>query len=139
MKKILAGFLLVVLLVTFGCVQDSKPASTDTNSLDYLNTSDTNYGTVTVTDSNNPLGGLTHNVRIANLNFYPGEITINVGDTVSWRNEESLIHKVISRTGLFDSGGMGQGIMFSYKFTMPGTYEYYCSYHPSMVGKVIVK
>ena len=56
------------------------------------------------------------------------------------RNEESSTHTVTSNmAGLFDSGDMGMTIMFKHKFTVPGTYDYHCTYHAGMNGKVIVK
>ena len=80
--------------------------------------------------------------------YSPLELTVPVGTTVRWINEDAVAHTVTSGTsngtateadGLFDSGFMDQGDAFSFTFTEPGEYDYFCSPHPWMVGKVIVE
>ena len=78
--------------------------------------------------------------------FNPNPININPGDSVSWTNNDNDIHTVTSGSDEgpsigqeFDSGTLGEGQSFSHKFENPGTFEYFCNLHPSMVGKVIVK
>ncbi len=91
-----------------------------------------------------------HNVSITGIkkdkSFDPNPININVGDSVSWINNDNGIHTVTSGSDEgpsigqeFDSGTVGSGQSFTHKFEKPGTYDYFCSIHPSMVGKVIVK
>ncbi|MFA6065135.1 MAG: plastocyanin/azurin family copper-binding protein [archaeon] len=139
-KTIFAIILVFILVSSFGCTQANTQNNTGNNNQNNTGTSaDTNYGTVTQTDTNNPSAGLTHNVRIANLNFNPTDITINVGDTVSWRNEDAAAHSVTSNTGFFDSGAMAQGVIFEQEFTFPGTYDYHCTFHAGMNGRVIVQ
>jgi len=74
--------------------------------------------------------------------FQPGEVTVAVGGTVTWINEDSVGHTVTagtrgSPTGAFDES-VGAGDSFSYTFEEPGVVEYYCSIHPGMDGTVIV-
>ncbi|HXG06415.1 MAG TPA: multicopper oxidase domain-containing protein [Nitrososphaera sp.] len=72
--------------------------------------------------------------------FSPNHIVINVGDTVTWKNDDSTTHTVKSREeGLFYSGSILQRRSFEYTFTEPGTFEYYCSLHPWMTGTVEVE
>ena len=78
--------------------------------------------------------------------FNPNPININSGDSVSWTNNDNDIHTVTSGSDEgpsigqeFDSGTLGEGQSFTHKFENPGTFEYFCNIHPSMVGKVIVK
>lgn len=79
-------------------------------------------------------------VDIQNYAFDEKTITINAGDTVVWENYDSAPHTVTATSGAdFDSGKMSKGDTWSYIFTEPGTYEYYCTYHPSMKAKVIVE
>jgi len=78
-------------------------------------------------------------VTIQDFAFSPATITVAIGTTVTWTNEDSATHTVTSKTGLFNSGELSNGASFSYTFTAAGDYEYYCSIHPSMVGHVIVK
>ncbi len=78
-------------------------------------------------------------VSIANFTFSPSTLTVPVGSTVTWINQDDIPHTVTSVDGVFKSAGLDTGDQFSYKFTKPGTYSYYCSIHPKMVGKIIVK
>ncbi len=78
-------------------------------------------------------------VSIANFTFSPDALTVPVGSTVTWINQDDIPHTVTSVDGIFKSDGLDTGDQFSFKFTKPGTYSYYCSIHPKMVGKIIVK
>ena len=73
--------------------------------------------------------------------FSPDTITVVLGvnSTVVWTNHDSIPHTVTSDTGVFDSGNLGAGAVYSFTFTSPGTYRYHCTYHPLMIGTVIVK
>jgi len=82
----------------------------------------------------------TVDVKIDNFSFAPGTITIPVGTTVRWTNRDDIPHTVVSddqRT--FASKTLDTDDQFSYKFTKPGTYGYFCSIHPKMTGKVVVQ
>jgi nitrite reductase (NO-forming) len=79
--------------------------------------------------------------------YSPSEITVEVGTTVTWTNEDGVLHTVTSGTaadnvgspdGLFDSGFLAEGDSWSYTFTEEGTFPYFCSPHPWMQGTVIV-
>ncbi len=78
--------------------------------------------------------------------FSPAEISIQVGNTVTWYNDDSAAHTVISGVttdvnsvgDVFDSGLFFAGDTFSYKFTSSGNVPYFCIVHPWMTGKVIV-
>lgn len=82
--------------------------------------------------------GDTASVTISNSAFSPKVIHVDKGTTVTWKNDDAVSHTVTSKTGLFDSKDMHYGKTFSYTFTKPGTYDYYCVYHPGMVGTVVV-
>lgn len=74
--------------------------------------------------------------------FQPAEITVAVGGTVTWTNEDAVSHTVTAgtrgnATGEFDES-VGAGDTFSYTFEEPGVVEYYCSIHPGMDGTLIV-
>ena len=78
--------------------------------------------------------------------YDPNPINVNAGDSVTWTNSDNDIHSVTSGSDEgpsigqeFDSGILGEGQSFTHRFENPGTYEYFCSIHPSMVGEVIVK
>ena len=66
-------------------------------------------------------------------------IEISVGDTVTWTNEDGqMMHTVTATDGSFDSGMIKGGDSWSYTFTEPGEFEYFCGPHPWMRAKVIV-
>jgi amicyanin len=85
-----------------------------------------------------PARGATHTVAIADFAFGPATLTITVGDTVTWTNEDAVVHTATSVNGAFDSGDLEQGASYSLTFTTPGTYDYLCTPHPSMTGRIVV-
>jgi len=76
--------------------------------------------------------------------YIPSVITIGQGEEVTWSNEDVAFHSVTSGqynapNDLFDSGHLDPGQKFSVSFNDKGDYDYYCTLHPWMKGKVIVK
>jgi plastocyanin len=78
-------------------------------------------------------------VSIANLNFDPATVTVNVGDTVTWTNNDSVDHTATANGGSFDTGSIGNGQSDSVTFTAAGNFPYHCSLHPQMTGTVVVQ
>jgi len=80
-------------------------------------------------------------VDIMGYEFSPAEITISVGDTVTWTNHDSAPHNVVVTDGpeKFTSPTLEQGDTYSYTFTKAGAYSYYCSIHPDMQASVTVE
>jgi plastocyanin len=81
----------------------------------------------------------TAEVKIDNFVFGPQTVTVPVGTTVTWTNHDDIPHTVVSTDGVFKSKVRDTDEKFSYTFTKPGTYPYYCSVHPKMTGTVVVK
>lgn len=77
-------------------------------------------------------------VTIENYAFNAPTITVAAGSTVVWKNLDDDPHTVTALDGSFDSHGLAQGDTFSYRFTKPGKYNYYCKVHPMMRGTIIV-
>ncbi|MGH2534222.1 MAG: cupredoxin domain-containing protein [Thermomicrobiales bacterium] len=77
-------------------------------------------------------------VAIEGFAFAPGSITVSVGTTVTWTNNDSAPHTVTADDGSFDSGNLGQGDTYSLTFDTPGTYSYFCAIHPNMTAVVVV-
>jgi|KBSSwiStaDraftv2_1062776.scaffolds.fasta_scaffold626510_1 plastocyanin len=79
-------------------------------------------------------------VSIDGFAFLPGTVSIAVGDTVTWRNDQpNTPHTVSSDTaGVFDSGSLSTGKTFAQTFSAPGNFAYHCNIHPGMSGLVIV-
>ena len=78
-------------------------------------------------------------VKIDNFAFGPDTLTVAVGTTVTWTNRDDIPHTVVSTDGVFKSKVRDTDETFSYKFEKAGTYSYYCSVHPKMIGKVVVQ
>lgn len=76
-------------------------------------------------------------VNIQNFAFNPGTLTIKKGATVTWTNNDSAPHQI--KSGTFNSNLLDKGQTFSFTFSEAGTFDYSCSIHPSMMGKIIVQ
>jgi len=77
-------------------------------------------------------------VKIDNFTFGPQKLTVKVGDTVTWTNEDDIPHTVIS-IGHYRSQALDTGDKFTFTFTAPGTFQYFCGLHPQMQGTVVVE
>jgi plastocyanin len=80
-------------------------------------------------------------VRIDNFKFLPRELKIDVGTKVTWSNSDDVPHTVTSTDDpqTLHSDALDTDDKFSFTFTKPGKYSYYCKVHPHMTGVVIVK
>ena len=78
-------------------------------------------------------------VNIDQFTFYPQRITVKAGTTVTWSNEDDVPHTVASSGKVFKSKALDTADKFSFTFTTPGTYDYFCSLHPHMTGAVVVE
>jgi len=79
-------------------------------------------------------------VKIDNFAFSPAELTVTAGTTVEWVNRDDIPHVVVSDDKkTFKSKVLDTDEKFSYTFAKPGTYAYFCSVHPKMTGKVVVR
>ena len=78
-------------------------------------------------------------ITIDNFSFTPKEITVSKGTTVTWINHDDVPHTVVSSDKKFKSRALDTDEKYSFTFSDSGTYGYFCSVHPVMTGKVIVK
>ena len=81
----------------------------------------------------------TPDVKIDNFSFGPATLTVAAGTTVTWTNRDDIPHNVVSTDGVFKSKVVDTDEKFLYTFAKPGTYAYFCSLHPKMTGKVVVR
>ena len=77
--------------------------------------------------------------------FVPETLTVSKGTTITWTNGDSTLHTVTSGSAEsgnsgteFDSSYLAAGKTFQHQFSTSGTFDYYCTLHPYMKGKVIV-
>jgi plastocyanin len=78
-------------------------------------------------------------VKIDQHAFIPQRMTVKAGTTVTWINDDDVPHTAASSTKLFKSKALDTGDKFSFTFTTPGTYQYFCSVHPYMTGAIVVE
>ncbi|MCP4229497.1 MAG: cupredoxin family copper-binding protein [bacterium] len=80
----------------------------------------------------------THDVSIEGFAFVPQNISIVVGDTVRWTNNDTPPHTSTSDTMDWDSGALDNGDTFEFTFNTADSYPYHCDIHPTMTGTVNV-
>jgi plastocyanin len=90
-------------------------------------------------DPNNAGAGPGATVTMDHNAFVPNEITVAPGTTVTWVNNEAMPHTVVDPNKAFRSKTLVKDATFSFTFTTTGDFDYLCSIHPNMKGKVIVK
>jgi len=104
-------------------------------------TSPTTIANATVTAANTAGNGA---VTVKQFQFMPAELTVKAGTTVTWTNQDDILHTVTSGAtpgtadGKFDGPMDGRGKSFSHLFDQAGRYPYFCSRHNSMTGTVVV-
>ena len=81
----------------------------------------------------------THTVVIHNFAFQPPKLTVNVGDTIVWKNTDIVSHTVTAADGSFDSDEIKPGKSWKLVAKKAGSFQYACSPHPNMHGTLTVK
>jgi plastocyanin len=77
-------------------------------------------------------------VSIRNFMFGPPAVTIQAGDGVTWSNDDAATHTVTFKDGSAGAKSLTRGQTFTRVFDKTGTFEYFCSIHPQMTGRVVV-
>lgn len=113
---VLAGSMIITTLLLFG----------------YINHSD-------VTSAQTKQGAGSAEIKIDNFSFGPAVTKISAGTTVTWINRDDIPHTVASTEKAFKSKVMDTDEKFSFTFSQPGTYPYFCSIHPKMTGTIEVQ
>jgi len=78
-------------------------------------------------------------VTIDNFVFEPARLTIKAGTTVTWTNRDDIPHTVAAKDRAFKSKVMDTDETYSFTFTTPGEYTYFCSLHPHMTATIVVE
>lgn len=78
-------------------------------------------------------------VKIDNFTFTPAVLTVAPGTTVTWTNGDDIPHTVVASDKSYKSRPLDTNDTFSHVFTTAGEYGYFCSLHPHMTGKIVVK
>jgi plastocyanin len=124
MKRITPLLFAVVALVAAGCgsSNNSAPATT-------TGSTSTSGGTAAPS-------GKTVTIDMKNIQFNPKDVTVKVGETVKWVNQDSVPHNVTG--GPMHSPTFGKGGTFTYKATKAGKISYVCTIHPGMTATLNV-
>ena len=77
-------------------------------------------------------------VDIAGFSFSPQELTVAVGDTVTWTNSDAQRHTATADDGSFDTGPIAAATPASVTFSTAGTFAYHCKIHPQMTATIVV-
>jgi plastocyanin len=121
-------------LLLAGCGSSAQAATPAAPAASATVPADTNMTPTAPTASNSA----NTKVLIDTYKFGPDALTVPVGTTVTWTNNDSDEHTVVAKDDTFHSGSLAKGQTFSYTFTKAGTYDYLCSIHPFMVASVTV-
>lgn len=79
-------------------------------------------------------------ISIDNFTFGPAKLTVKAGTTITWTNKDDIPHGIASADNAFTrSKALDTDDAFSFTFTTPGTYQYFCYIHPHMVGTIVVE
>ena len=79
-------------------------------------------------------------VSIDNFTFTPQTMTVKAGTTVTWTNKDDIPHGIAATNNAFKrSQALDTDDSFSFTFTTPGTYQYFCYIHPHMTGTIVVE
>ena len=127
---------LSVLAVSCGSTTTTTTAGGASSSTT-VGASSSTTGATTASTQSTGAGGA--QVTIQGFAFAPASVTIKVGESVTWTNQDSPNHTVVADNGEFTSDSLATGATFSFTFSKAGTYPYHCSIHPSMKGTVVVQ
>jgi plastocyanin len=131
MKRIPLLLLALVALAAAGCGSSNKSSSSSSSSSTPATTSSSTSGGTAA-----PSGGKTVTIDMKNIQFNPKDVTVKVGTTVKWVNQDSAPHNVTG--GPLHSPTFGNGGSFTYKATKAGKISYVCTIHPNMTATLNV-
>lgn len=131
----------VTIALTGGGSKESAPASSASNPSTSANEpSNTTKPTLSAGDDTSLSSEST--VEIKDYAYSPKTLKIRLGDTVTWTNQDSVRHDVVTAENASEGPNselLAKGENYSYTFKKAGTYDYYCSPHPYMKATVVVE
>ena len=95
--------------------------------------------TTAPTTTGTPVSIVSGSSTLTTTAYSPNPVTVAVGGTVTWTNNDSVAHTSVANNGAFSSGTIAPGGTFSMTFPSAGSFPYHCSIHPGMVGTVTVQ
>lgn len=122
-------------IVATGCGggSDSSSSSASTSS------STATAAETTAADTGGGAAVSTDKIEIADFKFGPETVTVKTGTEVTWTNSDDAVHTATADDSSFDTGDLNTGDSASVTFDKPGTFTYYCRFHPFMKATVEVQ
>ena len=96
-------------------------------------------GTLAAAGARTEPGRGANSVRIKEFRFTPTELTVAIGDTVAWTNDDALLHTTSADSGAWSSPEMRQGERFTFVVLRAGRFTYHCAAHPVMRATLVVR
>ena len=125
MKRILLALCAVVALGAAGCGGSDDNSSSSSTSTPAASSSSSGGGVA---------------IKMANIAFDPKDVTVKVGQKITWTNDDSTDHNVTADSGAdFKSKDFGNGATFEFTPDKAGTIKYECTIHPGMVATLTVQ
>lgn len=84
-------------------------------------------------------GTATESLSMEDFAYSPGNLLVPVGARLTWINHDSAPHSATDANGTWDTGVLAKGMSATLTFDMAGTFDYYCSVHPSMKARIVVQ
>ena len=132
----LFAILAVLALTAAGCGgSDNNGSSASSSTGSSSSSSGGAYGSSTSSSSG---GAKTSAIMLKDFAFSPATATVKVGQKVTWTNEDSTVHNVISSDGTLKSKDLSQGDTYSFTPKKAGTISYVCTFHPNMKATLTV-
>ena len=138
MKKSVVGIIVLVVVVV-GVAAYALMHNNNNNGYGYSSSSQNN-SSMSQQSSSQTNTQTTNKVTISNFSFTPASITVKKGTTVTWTNQDSVAHTVVETDGQTGphSQDLANGASYSFTYSTTGTFQYHCSVHPEMTGRVVV-
>ena len=131
MRRILLALCAIVALAAAGCGSSNKSSTSSGSSTPAASSS------TAAASSSSSGGGVA--IKMQNIAFDPKDVTVKVGQKVTWTNDDSVDHNVTSQSGeSIKSDNFGKGATFSFTPTKAGTIKYVCTIHPGMTATLTV-
>ena len=131
MRRILLALCAIGALAAAGCGSSNKSSTSSGSSTPAASSS------TAAASSSSSGGGVA--IKMQNIAFDPKDVTVKVGQKVTWTNDDSVDHNVTSQSGeSIKSDNLGKGATFSFTPTKAGTIKYVCTIHPGMTATLTV-
>ena len=132
MRRILLALCAIGALAAAGCGSSNKSSTSSGSSTPAASSS------TAAASSSSSGGGVA--IKMQNIAFDPKDVTVKVGQKVTWANDDSVDHNVTSQSGeSIKSDNFGKGATFSFTPTKAGKIAYVCTIHPGMTATITVQ